>query len=50
MVERKQSCLDSIATVQREAAKAEVIDKTDGADGTSGRGRPKRCACAADEV
>jgi uncharacterized protein YegP (UPF0339 family) len=29
MMERKQSCLDSIATVQREAAKAEVVDKTD---------------------
>jgi uncharacterized protein YegP (UPF0339 family) len=25
----KQSCLDSIATVQREAAKAEIVDKTD---------------------
>ena len=29
MMERKQSCLDSIATVQREAAKAEIVDKTD---------------------
>jgi uncharacterized protein YegP (UPF0339 family) len=28
MMERKQSCLDSIATVQREAVKAEVVDKT----------------------
>jgi uncharacterized protein YegP (UPF0339 family) len=29
MMERKQSCLDSIAAVQREAAKAEIVDKTD---------------------
>jgi uncharacterized protein YegP (UPF0339 family) len=29
MMERKQSCLDSIATVQREAPKAEIVDKTD---------------------
>jgi uncharacterized protein YegP (UPF0339 family) len=29
MLERKQSCLDAIATVQREAAKAETVDKTD---------------------
>ena len=29
MMERKQSCLDAIATVQREAAKAETMDKTD---------------------
>ena len=28
-MERKQSCEDSIATVKREAASAEVIDKTD---------------------
>ena len=29
MMGRKQSCFDAIATVQREAAKAETVDKTD---------------------
>ena len=29
MMERKQSCLDSIETVQREAVKAEIVDRTD---------------------
>jgi uncharacterized protein YegP (UPF0339 family) len=29
MMARKQSCLDSIATVQHEAMKAETVDKTD---------------------
>ena len=29
MMERKQSCLDSIDTIQREAAKAEIVDKSD---------------------
>jgi uncharacterized protein YegP (UPF0339 family) len=29
MMERKQSCLDSIATAKREAASAEIVDKSD---------------------
>ena len=29
MMERKQSCLDSIDTIQREAEKAEIVDKSD---------------------
>ena len=29
IMERKQSCLDSIETVQREAVKAEIVDRTD---------------------